>query len=67
LKLEIFSQVMSWGRLPEFLFREEHAKKELICLPKALIGSILTRPPMIKEYSVRAYDTTSMGLFFRAY
>ena len=40
LKLEIFSQVMNWVRLPEFLFREEHTKKELICLPKALISSI---------------------------
>lgn len=40
LKLEMLRQGMGWGRLPEFLAREEIVKKNLIRLSESLISSI---------------------------
>ena len=40
LKLEMLRQGMGWGRIPEFLAREEIVKKNLIRLLESLISSI---------------------------
>ena len=54
LKLEMLRQGMGWGRLPEFLVREEIVKKNLIRLSESLISSI-----SIPVYLLRKRNTVS--------
>ena len=54
LKLEMLRQGMGWGRLPEFLAREEIVKNNLIRLSESLIGSI-----SIPVYLLRKRNTVS--------
>ena len=54
LKLEMLRQGMGWGRLPEFLIRDEIVKKNLIRLSESLISSI-----SIPVYLLRKRNTVS--------
>ena len=54
LKLEMLRQGMGWGRLPEFLIRDEIVKKNLIRLSESLISSI-----SIPVYMLRKRNTVS--------